>query len=163
MSPSAYLKITMALVLLLTATLLTVQFFRQNAGPSEVTFFYDQSEQKLFTGPRHAVPPIRGINDAAEDAVRAVVISTNGHPRDKKSWQIAYLETCTPELKRQMEAAQASGSSPEMGRGLAQAHRLVRRLSETNWYPMVSPEAEQIMSAWLTAGPGGEPATICTP
>lgn len=83
-------------------------------------------------------PPIRGINDDRPDAVRAIVISTNGHPNDKTSRTIAYLETCSVELKKQYEAAQSGGPPPPMGRSAAQNHRLVRRLSDTNWHSLAS-------------------------
>jgi hypothetical protein len=109
------------------------------------------------------VPPIKGINDAQEDAVRAVVISTNGNPRNRSSWKISYFEMYSPELKRQMEAAQASGTSPAMGGRMAQAHRFVRRPSDTQWFPLNSIQGEQIVSEWLGAGPGGGPAVVCTP
>ena len=87
-----------------------VRFFRQDDGVSEKTYFYDLSEKKLFTAARTSVPPIKGINDAVEDGVRAVVISTTGNCRDKSCLKVAYLETFSPELKRQMESAQRTGA-----------------------------------------------------
>lgn len=158
-----HIKLAVAVALLAVAGFGFARFARNARGASDQTFFYDESEGRLFTGPRTAIPPIRGLNDATADAVRAVVISTNGNPRDKSRRVIAYLEKYSPELKQQMEAAQASGQSPLMGRGLAQAHRFVRRLDETRWHALTSPEGEQIVNAWLTAGPNGQPAVICTP
>jgi len=158
-----WLKLTTALGLLALAAIMVARFVRSVPGSSDLTFFYDESEGRLFTAPRTAVPPIRGLNDDQPDAVRAVVISTNGNPRDRRARTIAYLERYSPELKRQMEAAQATGASPEMGRELAQAHRFVRRLQDSRWYPLTSPMAERIVSEWLTAGPNGQPAVICTP
>lgn len=156
-------KLATAVVLLALAGFGFARFARNARGGSDQTFFYDESEGRLFVGPRTAIPPIRGLNDATADAVRAVVISTNGNPRDKSSRVIAYLEKYSPELKQQMEAAQASGQSPLMGRGLAQAHRFVRRPDEPRWHALTSPEGEQIVNAWLTAGPNGQPAIICAP
>lgn len=163
MKPSSSIKLVLALLALAGAGYLLVQFFRQNDGISEKAFFYDLSEQKLFAAPRGAVPPIRGINDAQEDAVRAVVISTNGNPRDRKGWTIAYLEKCTPELKKQFENAQATGSSPPMGRGAAQNQRLVRRLTDTQWFSLASDEGERIVSEWPSTGPGETAPVVCTP
>lgn len=157
------LKLVLALFMLAAAVFLVIRFLRQDDGISEKAFFYDLSEQKLFAAPRGAVPPIRGINDAAEDAVRAVVISTNDNPRDRKTWKIAYLEKCTPELKKQFENAQATGSSPPMGRGAAQNQRLVRRLTDAQWFSLASDEGEKIVSEWLTTGPGGTAPVVCTP
>jgi hypothetical protein len=160
---SSWLKITCAAVLFLAAIWTTYRAFVAKRERGDQAFFYDLSEQELFTAPRSAIPPIQGLNDGATDAVRAVVISTNGDPKDKASWQVSYLEIYTPELKAQMEQAQSSGESPSMGRARAQTHRLVRRVDGEEWYPMNTTEAEAIISAWLTAGPGGGAATICTP
>jgi hypothetical protein len=157
------LKLAALLLLLLLAAVAFGRFARQYHGGSDLAFFYDQSEQRLFTGPRTAIPPIRGLNDAEPDAVRAVVISTNGNPQDRKARVIAYLEQYSPELKRQMEAAQATGEAPPMGRGMAQAHRFVRRPHESRWHPLNSEAGERIVNEWMTAGPGGQPAAICTP
>src|SRR5262245_62060342 len=115
------------------------RFLRQDDGVSEKTYFYDLSEKKLFTAPRNSVPPIRGANDAVEDGVRAVVVSMTGNCRDKSSLKVAYLETFSPELKRQMESAQRSGGSPLMSRAMALGHRLVKRPTDTNWFSMDSP------------------------
>lgn len=159
----SWLKLGCALALLLAAVWMSYRSFWGRGVRKELAFFYDLSEQELFTAPRSAIPPIRGLNDDLEDGVRAVVVSTNGEPENETSWWVAYLEIYSPELKEQMEQAQTSGNSPSMGRTLAQAHRLVRRVDGGEWYPMNSAEAEAIISAWLTAGPDGGPATICTP
>lgn len=163
MNRSDLIKLALAAAILGVAGFFLFQFFNRDSGVSEKVFFYDQSEQKLFAAPRNSIPPIRGLDNEAEDAVRAVVISTNGNPRDKKSWEISYLETCSPELKKQFSAAQASGTSAQIGRDAAQRHRLVRRLNDKTWYSLSSEEGERIVSAWLTAGPGGTPAVVCTP
>ncbi|MEW6158492.1 MAG: hypothetical protein AB1813_13750 [Verrucomicrobiota bacterium] len=153
----------LCLVLLgVTGFMIVRQYLNRSDGQTRV-FFYDLSEKKLFTGVSTLVPPIKGLNDAEEDAVRAIVISTNGKPEDKSSWKIAYLEMYSPELKQQFERAQREGGSPELSRAQAQNHRFVRRLEDREWYPMSSNEASLILNEWLTAGPGGEPAVICTP
>ena len=156
-------KLIVAVVMLGVAGVLLWRFIHERNDVSEKAFFYDVSKQKLFTGPRTGVPPIKGIDDAAEDAVRAVVISTNGTPEIKASWTIAYLEMYSPELKRQMEEAQATGSSPRMGRALAQSQRLVRRLGDSQWFPLSSPEGEQIVTEWARPGPNGITPVVCTP
>lgn len=163
MSTSNSIKLALAVLMLIASGFFVLRSMLQNDGVSEKAFFYDLSERKLFAAPRTAVPPIRGLNDNQEDAVRAVVISTNGNASDKKSWAIAYLEMCSPELKKQFETAQAEGSTPQMGRSAAQSHRLVRRLRDTQWVSLASTEGERIVSEWLTAGPGGTPAVVCAP
>lgn len=160
---SQLLKLVLAVALLALAGVAWLRWGGFGGGDPDRAWFYDLSEGRLFTAPRSAIPPIRGLNDAQEDAVRAVVISTNGNPRDRSARTIAYLETYSRELKQQMEAARAAGESPAMGRGPAQAHRFVRRAHDRQWYPLTSPEAERIVSEWLTAGPNGGPAVICPP
>lgn len=138
-------------------------WIRGRSGNGDRVYFYDLSAKKLFTVPRTTVPPIPGIEGPEMDGVRAVVISTNGNPKDPSARRVAYLEMYSPELKQQMEAAQAGGPPPAMGRAAAQDQRFVRRVDSPQWYPMSSPEAEQIVGEWLTAGPGGGPALICNP
>src|SRR5262245_21796993 len=71
-------KIGLAVVLFGVAGFGFSRFFSGNDGVSEKTFFYDLSEKKLFSASRELVPPIRGLNNSEEDAVRAVVISKTG-------------------------------------------------------------------------------------
>src|SRR2546422_7302251 len=153
-------------MLLLTIVLTTYNFY---------FFFFFQAEDGIrdvaVTGvqtcalpiSRTAVPPIKGIKGAQEAAVRAVVISTTGDPKDKSSWKVAYLEKYSPELKKQMETAQANGNSPQMGRTEAQAHRFVKRMADSKWFPMDSPQGEAIVSDWATPGPDGVTPVVCAP
>jgi hypothetical protein len=62
-----------------------------------------------------------------------------------------------------MEAAQTTGSSPQMGRIQAQAHRFVRRITDSQWFPMSSVDAEQIVSEWTTPASSGTAPVVCTP
>jgi hypothetical protein len=157
------LKLSLTLALVAIAIVLASRAFISSPQPGELAFFYDPSARSLFTAPSSSIPPIKGIDGDEEDAVRAVVISTSGNPADRKSREIAYLETYSPELKRQMEEARARGTAPMMSRSMALAHRFVRRIDNPQWHPLHSPEAEKILNAWLTAGPEGRAATICTP
>ncbi len=134
-----------------------------DAGVSEKAFFYDLSEKRLFVADRGLIPPIAGVNDAVTDGVRAVVVSTNGHPEVRSSWVVAYLETNAPELKEQLEAAKAAGRPPEIGRTAAQGLRLVKRPGDATWVSLSSPEGEQIVSEWLQLGTESSPPVICTP
>lgn len=126
-------------------------------------FFYDVSARRLFTAPEGSVPPIRGIDGPEEDAVRAVVVSINGQPADKSSWRVAYLERYSPELKQQIEASQAGGPPPALGRGSSAAHRWVRRTNDLEWTSLGSEAGERIVSEWTAAGIAGATPVICTP
>jgi len=163
MTRATLAKLILIVVLLGVAGIQAWRWLREGSGVSEKAFFYDVSEQKLFAGPRNAVPPIRGLNDTQPDAVRAVVISTTANPRDKRSWKIAYLEMYSPELKQQMEAAQTAGTSPSMGRAVAQQHRFVRRVHDPQWFPMGSPEGERIVTEWAVPGTNGITPAVCAP
>ncbi len=112
---------------------------------------------------RGLIPPIPGMNDAVMDGVRAVVVSTNGHPEVRSTWVVAYLETNAPELKEQLEATKAAGRPPEIGRTAAQAPRLVKRPGDATWVSLGSSEGEQIVSEWLQLGTESSPPVICTP
>lgn len=157
------LKLTTAVVLLGIAAVLVWRFMHTSDGISERAFFYDLSEGKLFVAERGLVPPIRGMNDATEDGVRAVVVSLSGRPEDKGSWTVAYLETCTPELKQKLDAARAAGSAPEISRTAAQSLRLVRREKDTDWVSIVTPEGERIVSEWAASGTGNSTPVVVSP
>lgn len=156
-----------AVLLLAVAGVRLVRFLGQRGTPNEVAYFYDLSERKLFVAARTLLPPIRGINNDEMDGMRAIVISTTGNPSDKASHKIAYLETYSPELKRQLEAMRAGDESasngPRISRGAAQAFTFVRRVSEETWHPSNSPEAEKVMTEWLVPGPDGTMPVACTP
>ena len=165
-------KLLLALALFAVAGVLVFRFIRDRIPPEELAYYYDVSEQKLFAAPRSLIPPIRGLNDEAEDAFRALVISTTGQPEDESSRKIVYLEKFSPELKQQIEAIQkAEEEDPtaplppkgQVDRVASRAHRFVRRPTDSQWYPLNSPEAEKILSEWQTAGAGrGEPV-VCVP
>ncbi len=163
MEKDALIKLAAAALLLGFAAFMTLRHLRSQKGDSDLAFFYDLSRKELFKASRTNIPPIKGLDNSLEDAVRAVVVSTNGNPQDRSSWQISYLEMYSPELKAQMEAARAGGTSPAMGRGAASFHRLVKRPGDLDWSPMNSPEGEKIVNEWLTLGPGKTPAAVCVP
>ncbi len=163
MDKRSFISLTVVIGLLALAGYFALQFFNQDSGVSEKAFFYDLSEQKLFVADRGMIPPIKGINDAAEDGVRAVVIAPSGDPKNKASRTIAYLEKYSPELKRDMEAARASNGSPVMGRSGAQEHRFVKRLNDKEWFSLTSEEGQQIVTEWATPGPSGVSPAVCTP
>lgn len=152
-----------ALLILGLAGVQLWRFFAANRVGGEQAYFYDLSERKLFVAPRDSIPPIRGVNDATEDGVRAVVISRTGKPDDRASHVVAYLETCAPELKRALEEARRQGTAPALGRSEAQSLRRVRRPAEADWHPLDSPEGDRIVTEWAVPGPDGVTPVVCTP
>ncbi len=162
MNRSSLLKLVIAVVLLGVAIVMLVRFLRQGDGLSEGTFFYDLSEKKLFTASREAISPIRGLNDAEEDAVRAVVISIGSDPNDKSSRKIAYLEKYAPELKQQLEKVRLGQAEPP-ARDARNNLRLVKRVEDTEWFPVGSPAGEKVLSEWNVAGPDGKFPVVCVP
>jgi hypothetical protein len=156
-------KLLVAVVILAAAAFLCYRFVRQQGAGGELAFFYDLSERKLFAAPRDSIPPIKGINNAEEDAVRAIVIATNGNIGDRSARSIAYLEKYSPALKAQMLKARKESSSPEMGRSEALSHRYVRRVGEEQWFPLNTPEGERILTDWAQPGAGGITPVVCSP
>ncbi len=163
MNISEKAKLGMVAAMLAAAGFFFYQFAKQNGGPSEKAFFYDLSEKKLFAADRNAVPPTRGINDAEEDAVRAVVIATNGNPDDKTAQKIAYLEKYAPALKEKILKARQGATTLEMSRNEALNYRLVKRVTDAEWHPMNTPAGEKIVSEWAVPGPSGVTPVVCSP
>lgn len=162
MNKSNAFKLGLALVFLGGAGYMAYRHFQQDDGIGENTFFYDLSEKKLFAAPREALPPIRGLNDAEEDAVRAVVISSTGNPKDKSDQKIAYLEKYAPELKQRIEQAR-SGTAEPMPRDARNAYRFVKRVEDYEWHALNTPKGEKILTEWNVPGPDGKYPAVCVP
>src|SRR5262245_35618566 len=158
MNRATIAKLSLAVLLLGVAAFMVIAVLRRGDGVSEQTFFYDLSEKKLFAVSREALPPIRGLNDAEEDAVRAVVICADG----KKERRIAYLEKYALEYKQQIEQVRAGKAEP-LSRGSRDAYRLVKPVDGTNWFPLSSPEGKAILTNWNVPGPDGTFPVVCSP
>jgi hypothetical protein len=155
-------KLLAAIVLLGGAGFGFYRFFRNDSGISEQTYFYDLSEKKLFAASREALPPIRGLNDPEEDAVRAVVICTSANPDDPANRSIAYLEKYAPELKHSLEQVRAGKAEPLPSK-IRNGYRFVKRPGENEWHAANSPEGEKILNGWNVAGPDGKFPIVCSP
>ncbi len=162
MNKTNALKLVLALALLGVAGFMLIRVLRRDTGVSESTFFYDLSERKLFAAPREALPPIRGLNDTEEDAVRAVVIAPNGNPEDKAGRKIAYLEKYAPELKQHLEKVRAGEAEP-LPTKARNGYRFVKRVEDAEWHSLSSPEGERIVAEWNVAGPDGKYPVVCVP
>ncbi len=157
------LLIGTSLLLLIAAGVFSISAWQRSSENFDQSYYYDLSEKKLLVAARELIPPIRGINDPTEDAVRAVVISVNGDPKAKSGRRIAYLEKYSPELKAEMEAARANGTTPAMGRAAAQAHRFVKRVDDPDWNSLDSELGMQIVNEWISWGTNGLTPVVCTP
>ncbi len=159
-------QLTLAGVLLALAILFFVLFSSPEGEALE--FFYDESEQKLFTAPTGSIPPIKGINDDQLDGVRAIVIAPKGQRDDESTHRIAYLEKWSPQLKQHMEAAskakEAGHTVPNIvDRSQRKFHQFVRRTDSPQWYTMNTDEAAKIMATLRTKDAQGKIPDICTP
>lgn len=155
--------VVVAGLLLAIAAFRLVRFGRGGSEQDDLAYFYDLSEKKLFTAPRTSVPPIRGLNNAELDAMRAVVIATSSNKKDRK---VAYLEKYAPELKQQIESMQRNpGILPpgSINRSVGQALIFVSRLPGSDWFPVNSLEGQKIMTEWQVPGPGGALPVVCNP
>jgi len=163
---ASLVKYVATVLLLIAAGLMVAISLLHHTGDSDGNvYFYDLSQQKLFAAPRSSVPPIRGVDNDEPDGVRAIVISENGNPVDRKHRRIAYLEKYTPQLKAQFEAIQknGAGATASLRREEVPASTLVRRLTDHDWYPMNSAEGEKIVSEWNVPGPDGTYPVVCVP
>lgn len=140
-------------------------------GPSDreaLQYFYDESEQKLFTAPADSIPPIKGINDDQFDGVRAIVIAPKGQCGDKSARRIAYLEKWSPQFKQHLEAAaraKANGQAVPniVDRSQRKFHRFVRLEDSPQWYSLNTDQAAKIIAALRTKDAQGKFPEPCTP
>ena len=166
LQPSEKKQLTLAGVLFALAILFFVLFSSPEREALE--FFYDESEQKLFTAPIGSIPPIKGINDDQLDGVRAIVIAPKGQRDDEAAHRIAYLEKWSPQLKQHLEAAgraKAAGHAVPnvVDRSQRKFHQFVRRADSPQWYTMNTDEAAKIMATLRTKDAQGKIPDICTP
>jgi hypothetical protein len=162
MNKSNAAKLILAVTLLCGAAFFLLRFLRRDDGVVETTFFYDVSEKKLFAASRELLPPIKGLNNSEEDAVRAVVIAPNGNPKDKTNRKIAYLEKYAPELKEHL-AKVREGKAQALPRGSRDSFRFVKHVDDAEWRPLSSPEGQKILDDWNVPGPDGKFPVVCVP
>jgi len=162
MNSANTIKVIVVVLLFAGAGFGFYRFFNKKSGVAEEAYFYDLSEKKLFAAARESLPPIRGLNDAEEDAVRAVVICASGDPKNSANRTIAYLEKYAPELKQNIEEAR-TGKSDAMPTKQRNGYRLVSRPGDDKWHPSNTPEGQKIMTSWHVAGTDGQYPTVCSP
>jgi len=146
--------------------------FRKSGEEGATTWFYDQSEKRLYEVPRNTIPPHRGIGGPNGDGVRAVVVAFRAEQDDPRKRRIAYLETYTPELKDLLERVQAARASGQAFKGRTpardseyfQTNALVKGPEESEWHASGSPEGRRALTGWRSwRGPDGQPPVVCAP
>jgi hypothetical protein len=104
--------------------------------------------------------------------VRAVVVAFRAEQSDPRKRRIAYLESCTPELKDLLEKVQAARASGQAFKGRIpardsdyfQTNSLVKGPAESVWHASNSPEGRRVMTEWRSwRGPDGQPPVVCVP
>lgn len=170
-----FIEVTAAVALTVVAVALItnrVAGFRKSGEEGATTWFYDQSEKRLYAVPRETIPPHQGIGGPSGDGVRAVVVAFRGGQGDSRQRRIAYLETYTPALKDLLEKTQAARVSgqpfnaiiPARDSDFFRTNSLVKGPEESEWHASNSPEGQQLTTAWRSwRGPDGQPPIVCVP
>jgi hypothetical protein len=145
---------------------------RKTGEEGATTWFYDQSEKRLYEVPRDTLPPHKGIGGLSGDGVRAVVVAFRAEQSDPRKRRIAYLESYTPELKDLLEKVQAARASGQPFKGhiptrdsdFFQTNSLVKGPAESVWHASNSPEGRRVMREWRSwRGADGQPPVVCVP
>jgi hypothetical protein len=176
---SAHAKTLLRFVAALALAVTAVAFVGKRVGgvrktgeEGAMTWFYDQSERRLYEVPRDTIPPHQGVGGRSGDGVRAVVVAFRAEQSDPRKRRIAYLETYTPALKGLLEKVQTARATGRTFKGRIPAHdsdyfqtnSLVKGPEETEWHESSSPEGRRAMTAWRSwRGPDGQPPVVCAP
>ncbi len=133
-------------------------------------WFYDLSEKKLYQAARENLPPHQGIGGKKGDGVRAVVVSWDAASTKNGEKRIAYLEMYTPELKKTLEEVQTARATgkplapPAQESDFFHSNTLVKRVEDTQWQPLNTPEGAQITTEWRAwRGKNGESPMVAMP
>lgn len=144
---------------------LRVNGFRKTGEQSAKVWFYDLVSKRLYAAARDAIPP-------DGNGVRAIVVAYPGEGTDPAKRKIAYLEKCTPALKRLLEQLKAARSArqpvteriPPRDAQYFQDNTLVSSVTESDWHPVNTVEGRRTTSAWRSwVGPRGEHPMVCVP
>jgi hypothetical protein len=126
-------------------------FFGGGSGSTvPQAYFYDLSEEKLYSVPRDTFPPHRGIGGESGDGVEAIVFSCPQQLcTDPDEPRIAYLKSHTPEYKQKREEAEAKGEDiPGLTRDYISDNTLIRLPEGEQWHKASSSEGGDIVSGW---------------
>lgn len=177
MKPSVRFRLKVAAVVALLALaagflVRGAKSFSRTGEAGARVWFYDESERRLYAAPNDTVSPHEGVGGKSGDGVRAVVVSFRDEQRDPGKRRIAYLETCTPELKQVLEKVRAArvarqkcdGPIPSRDSDFFQANTLVKRPDDPDWAPINSAAGGKIFAEWRSwRGADGAPPVVCLP
>lgn len=161
-------KMIAAAVLLLAAVVVALLAMNR-AGPGDLAYYYDLSEQRLYTAPAGQIPPHRGVGGEAGDGVLAVVYVCGEDRKSKAERKIAYLMTYSPELGALMARAAAAvggdGTYPEQleDRVWVSTNTLVRAPDDAEWHAMNSAEGQAALAVLSMECEDGRYPTVCSP
>ena len=133
----------------------------------EKAWFFDLNTQQLFVAGSDDVPPIDAPSGALTDGqpagVRAYVFSYVNDPKVSERF-IGYLEKFTPEGQKMISTIRKSKSNVtrDMVRQLNR-NRLIRRPSDTNWFPADSNDARFIIEQVARVNQPGQMPRDCLP
>lgn len=151
--------------LCLAAGVVAYVAFRGKGVPGERSYFYDLSEERLYTARTTELLPTDGVGGAPGDGVLAFVYTCKGG----KERNIAFLQTFTPELSAKMREADAAHSAgrppPEeiQDRVFLSSNTLVRRVGSGDWVPRSSDEGQAIIAILTRPCEGGGFPKLCSP
>lgn len=153
------LTATVAIIAILAAVVHLVYQARQaNSRPKGNIWFYNLKTHELFAASDLSVPPIDTKSGPAT-GVRAYVFTPNDDSAPTNRF-IAYLETLTPETKKEAEAdLQRLGSQAGIGFALEKrmAGILVSSPDAIEWHPKFSQEGIEIIEAGKAKGGSTHP------
>ncbi len=148
-------KLTVTLAVLCIAAagyFLITRSFNANKRPKGNIWFYNLKTHQLFPTSDMSVPPI-DTKSGPGTGVRAYVFICDAN--SKPTNFIAFLETFTPEVKRQVEEEmKRGGGQSTIGFALESRKNgiLVSSLEEERWFLKLSNEGSQIMEAGKAKG-----------
>lgn len=169
------IKYAVLAVLLISAGVVGAVQLRKSSRTGEEgmqSFFFDESEQRIFLAPRESVPPLEGVGGEAGDGVSAILVACRGDQADPAKRRIAYLETNAPPLKQLFEDIRSArargeiyeGKGPDRESDFVAKNKLVRREGETTWHAMNTKEGIKIVDEWKAwRCDDGQGMVVCTP
>ncbi len=120
-------------------------------------YYYDVATGETFTDEATLIPPI--TSPAGNEAVRAHYYTCGDCGEDERF--VGYFEKYTPEAKQRIESAQQNEEFSEYYYEM-EGQGLLISLDAQQWYPIYSPQGEQLMSDKLNC-PSGQRLKYCHP
>ncbi|MHC4694699.1 MAG: hypothetical protein ACYS67_18320 [Planctomycetota bacterium] len=168
-NPKVIITITVVTVLLLITTV--IGLLSSGEAPKVKEFkkgwFYDLNTGQLFVAKSQLIPPIEAPSGPRENGepagVKAYVFSYKHEPNELERF-IGFLETFTPEAKRNQttSANSGGGSASELIQQWGEG-RLIRRIEDEKWFTANSKEGRAIIENAFSPNEKGERARYYPP